>query len=312
MRILVTGGCGFIGSHIADAYIKLGHNVSIIDNLSTGEIQNLNPRAQFFEKDIGDKTIENIFKKEQFDIINHHAAQINVRTSVDDPLFDARVNIMGSLHLINLAIKYRVKRFIFASSGGTVYGEPDRFPITEDFTINPNSPYGISKATVERYLVFFAGLYNLDYVILRYSNVYGPRQISKSEAGVISIFIEQILHNKKCIVFGDGTQIRDYVCVDDVVKANIAALDCESDIFNIGTGIETGVNDLIDILSEIIGKQVDYVYDAPRPGDIFKNVVDASKAASKISWVPQITLKQGIKKTFGYFSQLNAARKNIS
>jgi UDP-glucose 4-epimerase len=305
MKILITGGCGFIGSHIVDAYLDMGHKVAVIDNLSTGDIKNLNARAKFFKEDICNKNIKKIFEQEKFDIINHHAAQINVRTSVDDPIFDANVNIMGSLNLLDLAMKYSIKKFIFASSGGAVYGEPDRFPITEDFSINPTSPYGLSKATIERYVLIFSKLKNFDYVIFRYSNVYGPRQISKSEAGVISIFIEQILNSRKCIVFGDGNQTRDYVYVNDVVNANIEALECKSAILNIGTGIETSVNDLINILSDITKKNVDHEHDAPRSGDVFRNIVDASRAAPTIYWMPKTILKQGIKKTFDYFKKIS-------
>jgi UDP-glucose 4-epimerase len=305
MKILVTGGCGFIGSHIVDAYLDMGHKVAVIDNLSTGDIKNLNSRAKFFKEDICNKNIKKIFEQEKFDIINHHAAQINVRTSVDDPIFDANVNIMGSLNLLDLAMKYSIKKFIFASSGGAVYGEPDRFPITEDFSINPTSPYGLSKATIERYVLIFSKLKNFDYVIFRYSNVYGPRQISKSEAGVISIFIEQILNSRKCIVFGDGNQTRDYVYVNDVINANIEALECKSAILNIGTGIETSVNDLINILSDITKKNVDHEHDAPRSGDVFRNIVDAARAATTIHWMPKTTLKQGIKKTFDYFKKIS-------
>jgi len=312
MKILVTGGCGFIGSHIVDAYLRMGHQVAIIDDLTTGDIRNLNPTATFYEEDIRNREIEQIFVREKFDVINHHAAQINVRTSVDDPLFDADVNILGSLNLMNLAQKYRVKRFIFASSGGTVYGEPQKFPITEDFPIEPSSPYGVSKATVEKYLKLFAQLYKTDYVILRYSNVYGPRQISKSEAGVISIFINQILNNEQCIVFGDGNQTRDYVYVDDVVKANCACLEIASDVLNIGTGIETSVNDLITILSDIAKKPVGHEHGSARPGEIFRNVLDFSKARSTLNWEPEITLEQGIKKTFDYFTLPDAGTKKIS
>ncbi len=312
MKILVTGGCGFIGSHIVDAYMRMGHHVAIIDDLSTGDIHNLNSKATFYETDIRNRDIEQIFVREKFDLINHHAAQINVRTSVDDPLFDADVNILGSLNLINFAMKYKIKKFIFASSGGTVYGEPQKFPITEDFPIEPSSPYGISKATVEKYLRLFAELYNMDYVILRYSNVYGPRQISKSEAGVISIFINQILENEKCIVFGDGNQTRDYVYVDDVVKANCACLEIASDVLNIGTGIETTVNDLITMLSDVTKKDVDHEHGPARLGEIFRNVLDFSKARSMLHWEPEITLEQGIKKTFDYFTLHDAGTKKIS
>jgi len=312
MRILVTGGCGFIGSHIVDAYIEMGHHVAIIDDLSTGDIHNLNPKAIFYEEDIRNREIEQIFVREKFDVINHHAAQINVRTSVDDPLFDAQVNILGSLNLTTLATKYQIKRFIFASSGGTVYGEPQKFPITEDFPIEPSSPYGISKATVEKYLKLFAELYNMEYAILRYSNVYGPRQISKSEAGVISIFINQILNNEKCIVFGDGNQTRDYVYVDDVVKANCASLEITSDVLNIATGIETSVNGLITMLSDITKRTVDHEHGPARPGEVSRNVLDFSKARSTLHWEPEITLNQGIKKTFDYFTLHHAGTKKIS
>ncbi len=312
MKILVTGGCGFIGSHIVDAYIDRGHRVATVDDLSTGDIHNLNPRATFYEEDIRNRDIEKIFLREKFDVINHHAAQINVRTSVEDPLFDAQVNILGSLNLINLATKHRVKKFIFASSGGTVYGEPEKFPITEEFAIEPSSPYGISKATVERYLMLLARLNNMKYVILRYSNVYGPRQITKSEAGVISIFIDQILNNGKCIIFGDGRQTRDYVFVDDVVKANCACLETHSDIFNIGTAIETSVNDLVNILSDITKKTIDHKHGAARPGEVFRNVLDFSKAQSVLHWEPETPLKQGIDKTFKYFSLQHAGAKKIS
>jgi UDP-glucose 4-epimerase len=305
MNILVTGGCGFIGSHIVDAYIDSGHKVWIIDNLSTGNIKNLNPKAKFIEKNIEDSNIEEIFKDVKFDIINHHAAQINVRVSVVDPLFDAKVNILGSLNLLSFGMKYHIKRFIFASSGGTVYGEPDQLPITEEFTIDPSSPYGISKATIEKYLTLYTRLYDFDCVILRYSNVYGPRQISKSEAGVISIFIDCILKHNKCTVFGDGNQTRDYVYVGDVVTANIAALGCKSDIFNIGTGIETSVNDLIDILFKITDKDVVHEHDNVRPGDVLRNALNNTRAGSVINWHPGISLEQGIRRTFEYFKEIS-------
>jgi len=309
---MVTGGCGFIGSHIVDAYIKMGHSVVIVDNLSTGDISNLNPKAKFYEEDICNRDIEGIFKHEKPEIINHHAAQINVRISVDDPLLDAETNIMGSLNLLNLAKRYKIRKFIFASSGGAVYGEPDRLPITEDFPINPSSPYGISKAAVEKYLSIFAELYGIDSIILRYSNVYGPRQISKSEAGVISIFINQILNNRKCTVFGDGTQTRDYVYVGDIVEANRMALKCSTNILNIGTGIETSVNGLINILSDVTEKEVVHEHGTPRPGEVHRNVLNVSKASSMLKWVPKTDLRQGIKTTFDFFSRQDAAAKKIS
>ncbi|KPK71822.1 UDP-glucose 4-epimerase [candidate division WOR_3 bacterium SM23_60] len=305
MKILVTGGCGFIGSHIVDAYINHGHDVAIIDNLSTGDIKNRNPQARFYQEDICSKDIEGIFAEEKFDTINHHAAQINVRTSVEDPLFDAHVNIIGSINLLTLAAKYGVKKFIFASSGGAIYGEPRTFPITEEFAAMPASPYGISKMTIEHYTKLFARLYDIDYFIFRYSNVYGPRQIAKSEAGVISIFIQKILNSGTCVIFGDGTQTRDYVYVSDVVAANVAALNHASQTLNIGTGKETSVNDLIHMLERVTKQKVAYEHGPERPGEVSRNVVDCSHARATIDWQPQVTLEQGMQETFDYFKKIS-------
>ncbi len=301
MNILVTGGAGFIGSHIVDAYINEGHSVVIIDDLSTGDIKNINPGAEFIKQDISKSEIETIFKEFRFEIVNHHAAQINVRRSLEDPLFDAQVNIIGSLNLLNLSAKYRIKKFIFSSSGGAIYGEPKTYPITEDFQPEPLSPYGVAKLAVEHYIKVFAKLYNFQYVILRYSNVYGPRQISKSEAGVISIFINQILESKECFVNGDGEQIRDYVYVGDVVRANLLALNAHSDYFNIGTGIETSVNRLLEVLERILKKKIPHQHRAPIPGEVLKNVLDYSKARKVLCWSPEVLLEKGIELTYKYF-----------
>lgn len=303
MKILVTGGCGFIGSHIVDAYVAHGHDVAVVDDLSTGTIDNLNPKAKFYEADICGN-IDKIFQEGKFELVNHHAAQINVRTSVEDPLFDARVNVLGTLNLLQQAERFGVKRFVYASSGGAVYGEPADYPIKEVETPRPLSPYGASKAAAEKYIVTYADLYDLQYVILRYSNVYGPRQIIKSEAGVISIFIDRILRNEACTVFGDGKQVRDYVYVGDVVEANRRALECKPNIFNIGTGVETSVNDLIDVFSSILNTNILHEHVAPRPGEVFRNVLDFSKARSEIGWQPKIELTAGILKTFEYFKEI--------
>jgi len=276
----------------------------VIDDLSTGNIGNLNPKAKFYEEDIN-SDIEGIFRKGKFDLINHHAAQINVRASVDNPIYDARVNVLGTLNLLHFASKYDVKRFVYASSGGAVYGEPEEFPIKEDERLNPLSPYGASKIAAEKYIITFANLYRMQHTILRYSNVYGPRQIVKSEAGVISIFIDRILRNEPCLVYGDGKQVRDYVYVGDVVEANILALNCDSNIFNIGTSIETSVNDLVDIFSSILKKEVAHEHVEPRPGEVFRNVVDFSRAHAEINWQPKVKLRDGILKTFEYFKKIS-------
>lgn len=300
---MVTGGCGFIGSHIVDAYVEKGHDVVVIDNLSTGNIKNLNPRAKFYQEDIN-SDLDKIFSMEKLELINHHAAQINVRTSVDDPMYDVRVNVLGTVNLLHFASKYGIKRFVYASSGGAVYGEPERYPINEGAPRNPLSPYGASKVAAEHYIITFARLYGVDYVILRYSNVYGPRQIIKSEAGVISIFINCIVRNEPCSIYGDGKQIRDYVYVGDVVAANVLALDCAPNIFNIGTNVETSVNDLIDIFSEILNKEVAHQHAEPRPGEVQRNVLDCRHALSEIKWQPKTQLRDGIAKTFEHFKKI--------
>jgi UDP-glucose 4-epimerase len=300
---MVTGGCGFIGSHIVDAYVAKGHDVVIIDNLSTGNINNLNPRAKFYEEDIN-SDLDKIFRREKFELINHHAAQINVRTSVDDPVYDARINVLGTVNLLKFASKYAIKRFVYASSGGAVYGEPEQYPINEGMPLNPLSPYGASKVAAEHYITTFARLYGMDYVIFRYSNVYGPRQIIKSEAGVISIFIDRIFRNESCSVYGDGKQIRDYVYVGDIVAANMLALNCAPNIFNIGTNVETSVNDLIDIFSKILKKDVAHQHVDPRPGEVQRNVLDYRHAWSVIQWQPKTQLKDGIAETFEYFKKI--------
>lgn len=311
MKILVTGGAGFIGSHIADGYIKENHRVVIVDDLSTGNIKNLNPAADFIRMDIRAPELEGVFEKYQFDGINHHAAQINVRKSLEDPLYDADINIMGSLRLLQLSVRYGIKRFIFASSGGAVYGEPDKFPIKEEFPLNPLSPYGVGKIVTENYIRVFADLYGFEYVILRYSNVYGPRQISKSEAGVISIFINQILKDQKCYINGDGNQTRDYVYVDDVVMANLLALKCKSDTFNIGTGIETSVNSLIEILKEVVKRDIPFEHRPAIPGEVKRNVIDYTKAREILDWKPTFSLREGMKRTYNYFLQ-DGEKKEVS
>jgi UDP-glucose 4-epimerase len=304
MKILVTGGCGFIGSHVVDAYVAEGHDVVIIDDLSTGDIGNLNSKAKFYEKDIS-SDIADIFNSEEFDLVNHHAAQINVRTSVENPVFDARVNILGTLNLLNLAVQHGVKKFIFASSGGAIYGEPEALPANEATPLSPLSPYGVSKVAAEKYIMIFTRLFGLHGAILRYSNVYGPRQIAKSEAGVISIFIENILKNEPCIVYGDGEQTRDYVYVGDVVQANLLVLGGESCVVNIGTGVETSVNGLIDRFSAISGKAIEHRHVDPRPGEVLRSVLDCQKAASQIAWQPRTALTDGIAKTLEYFKKIS-------
>ncbi|HQJ46419.1 MAG TPA: NAD-dependent epimerase/dehydratase family protein, partial [Ignavibacteriaceae bacterium] len=258
MKILVTGGAGFIASQIADAFINEGHQVVILDDLSTGFEKNINPKAKFIKANICDKNLAELFEKEKFDVVNHHAAQMDVRRSVRDPEFDATTNILGTINLLQNCVKYNVKKFMFASTGGAVYGEQDYYPADEQHNTKPKSPYGISKLAVEKYLFFYNSEYKLNYTILRYANIYGPRQNPFGEAGVVAIFSTRLLKGEQPIINGDGKQTRDYVFVGDVVKANVITLnDNNSDIYNIGTGIETDVNQLFNYLNKITNANKD-------------------------------------------------------
>ncbi|MFI5263873.1 MAG: NAD-dependent epimerase/dehydratase family protein, partial [Candidatus Kapaibacterium sp.] len=255
MKILITGGAGFIASHIADAFVSAGHSVVLLDNLSSGRIENLNPNAQFVQGDIRDTAlVRSLFAKHSFDIVNHHAAQMDVRKSVADPLFDADVNILGTLNLLEASREHSVKRFIFASTGGAIYGEQDYFPADENHPTRPESPYGIAKCSIELYLHYYRKVHGLEHTIFRYANVYGPRQDPHGEAGVVSIFSNALLEGRQCTIFGDGKQTRDYVYVGDVVRAHLLTIEKNvgSETFNISTGIETDVNHLFSMLSTIL------------------------------------------------------------
>jgi len=296
MKILVTGGCGFIGSNVVDLLIEKGHEVVVIDNLSTGKKENLNEKARLYMKDIR-TNLKDIFEEEQFDIVIHEAAQINVRDSIINPIKDAEINILGTLNLIELSKKFNVRKFIFASSGGAIYGEPEKLPCDEAHKIDPLSPYGFSKYCAEWYLRNSG----LRYVILRYSNVYGPRQDPKGEAGVISIFIDNIKEGKKCFINGDGEQTRDFVFVEDVARANLLALDKEG-IFNIGTGKEISINELFEKISKIIGKGEKEHRDAVK-GEVFRIALDISKAEKELGWKPEVDINKGLKMTVEYFTK---------
>jgi len=303
MKILVTGGAGFIASHITDSYIKLGHDVVIVDNLSTGKKENINPKATFYEVDIRSPELGKIFEKEKPEIVCHHAAQMDVRVSVEKPQYDADVNIAGLLNILQNAYKTGVKRIIFASSGGVVYGDTNQLPCTEELPKKPLSPYGIAKWTSELYLNFYASVLGMEYVALRYANVYGPRQAG-GEAGVIAIFIKQMLKNKQCLIFGDGTQLRDYVYVADVVRANVAALTKGKNIgINIGTSVPTSVNKLYDNIAEIMDFNIKAKHMAARPGELYKNYLDNSLARKILDWEPKIELISGLKKTIDFFKE---------
>ena len=304
MKILVTGGAGFIGSHVADAFIEQGHEVVIVDNLSMGRMENVNPQAKFVNMNIQDPQIAELFENEGFDVVNHHAAQMDVRLSVADPIFDAQNNIFGTINLLQAAQKNGVKKIIFISSGGAIYGEQDYFPADEEHPTRPLSPYGITKLTGEKYVQFYQHVYNLNFVILRYANVYGPRQNPKGEAGVVAIFSSRMLTGGQPVINGDGLQTRDYVFVRDVVNANLKALDYEeSNYFNIGTGLETTVNELFHELNHLTNANVKEVHRAAQPGEQMRSVLNIEKAKKILNWTPQISLNEGLAKTVEYFKQ---------
>jgi len=302
MKILVTGGAGFIASHIVDRYLQLGHQVAVVDNLSTGRRANLNPAVRFYEVDITDAdAIAEVFEAERPQIVNHHAAQMDVRRSVAEPTFDAQTNVIGSLNVIGGALQVGVEKIIYASTGGAIYGELDYSPADEAHPIRPLSPYGISKHAVEHYLYLYQYLEGLDFTVLRYSNVYGPRQNPHGEAGVVAIFGKQMLAGQQPTIFGDGTDSRDYVFVDDVVKANQLALDEGSrQIFNISTGVATTVQEIFETVAEAGGYDGEPRYAPPRPGDVRHNALDSTKAQQLLGWAPGAALSEGIALTVEY------------
>lgn len=302
MKILVTGGAGFIGSHIVDALLAQGHEVAVMDNLITGRKENLNTQAKFYHVDIRDKEVEDIFKREHFEVVYHQAAQMDVRKSVADPRYDAEVNILGTLNLLQQAQKTSVKKFIFASTGGAIYGEQVQFPAEEEHPTWPASPYGITKLACEKYLAFFGQNYGISYALLRYANVYGPRQSPHGEAGVVAIFTSRMLGGEQPVINGDGKQTRDYVYVGDVVAANLRALDYpKNDYFNVGTGIETDVNELFRILNQATGNRVKELHGAAKAGEQLRSVLSYDKAARLLDWRPKVGLEQGLAQTVAWF-----------
>lgn len=304
MKILITGGAGFIGSHIADRFLALGHQVTVLDNLSMGLKANVPGEAHFIEGDITDGTmLDALCKEHRFEVTVHLAAQMDVRQSVADPMFDLRVNVMGTLNLLQAGIESGLQRFIFASTGGAIYGEQKSFPADESHPTQPVSPYGISKLAAEKYIQFYHSHHGLGYAILRYGNVYGPRQNPHGEAGVVAIFSKKLVRGEAAIINGDGLQTRDYIYVDDVVAANVAALEYEGNLLmNVGTGIETDVVSLYAHLASIAGVDGPAEHGESKPGEQRRSVIDPARGKELAGWEPGVALADGLARTYSWFS----------
>jgi UDP-glucose 4-epimerase len=310
-RVLVTGGAGFIGSHVADRYLSEGCEVTIIDDLSSGSRELVPKGADFVQMDVADSALEDVFVEGGFDLVNHHAAQIDVRVSVADPMRDARTNVLGLLNLLEGAKEHGVARVVYISSGGVVYGEPEAIPTDEERPLLPLSPYGVTKLAGEQYLHYYARIHGLAYAALRYSNVYGPRQSPHGEAGVVAIFGSRILRGAPITIYGDGKQERDYVYVGDVAEANWLASTLplpEPDgltarAWNIGTAKGTSVNELADRLMAIAGREVERSHAPARPGELYRSVLDASRAATDLGWRPGVTLDEGLANTLEHLER---------
>ena len=302
MKILITGGAGFIASHVADLLITNGHEVAILDNLSTGKKEFINPNAQFYQADITDKNrIEEIMAEFQPELINHHAAHIQVGHSVEDPQFDAQNNIIGLLNLMQSAVKYDVSKVIMASTGGAMYGNKQT-PFSESMKEEPLSPYGVSKRAGELYLNYYHEQYGINYIALRYANVYGPRQNPHGESGVVAIFSEMLAQNQQPVINGDGTHTRDYVYVKDVAQANLMAIDSDFiGAINIGTATEVSTNEVFDKVVKEFGLKIAKKYGPARPGEQVTSSLDYSLAKKILNWEPTINFDIGVKQVVQWY-----------
>lgn len=304
MRILLTGGAGFIGSHVADACVALGHEVLVIDNLSSGKRENVPAGARFVLCDIASDTADEAVRSFRPDVVNHHAAQISVRQSVADPAEDARINILGTIRLLEASRQNGVRKVLFASSGGAGYGEQEVFPAPESHPVRPLSPYGAAKMAVELYLHFYRVQYGLDYTSLRYANVYGPRQDPHGEAGVVAIFAERLLKGQTAFINGDGEQTRDFVYVGDVVRANVAALERGGGLaVNIGTGVETSVNTLFRLIRDLSGSAQEEIHGPAMPGEQRRSSLENRLAFDELGWYPEKLMDEGIALTLEFFRE---------
>jgi UDP-glucose 4-epimerase len=298
VRILVTGGAGFVGSHVAEAYLRAGHHVAVVDALVGGGGNRTPPGAVFYQEDIRRPALADVFRRERPEVVSHHAAQANLRRSLEEPVADAETNVLGTLRVVDLAVRFGATQVIFASTGGAVYGEPQALPVTEDHPILPTSPYGFHKYLGEQYLAYYRRVRGLGTTILRYANVYGPRQDPTTEAGVISIFASALLNRQTPVIFGDGTQTRDFVYVGDVAEANVRVLGRSMpEPINIATGVETTVNDLFARLRALTGAAVAPTHGPAVPGEVHRIRLGITRAETLLGWRPQVPLEEGLRRT---------------
>lgn len=303
-KILVTGGAGFIGSHVVDKLLEKGNKVVVIDNLSTGLKGNLNPQAKLYRIDIGSPGVSRIFEKEKPDVVFHFAAQINVRKSLEDPKEDAKTNILGSLNILDNCRGYKVKKIIFSSTGGAMYGDADIIPTPETYLEKPASPYGIAKLTVEKYLYYYERAFGIPFAVLRFANVYGPRQNSRGEAGVIAIFCDKMLSDNKPVIYDSGKQTRDFIFIDDIVRANLMAFEKnKTGIFNIGTGEETDINTIFKKLKKLNNSNCREIHEVSKLTEPKRSCLDSCKARKELGWQPEYSLDKGLEETVKWFKK---------
>lgn len=307
MKVLVTGGAGFIGSHVCDVFLRAGHEVVALDDLSSGRRENLDGRVRLVVADIRSPEAAELIRRERPEVLCHLAAQMDVRRSVEDPRHDADVNVVGMLNLLEAARTSGVRKVLFSSTGGAIYGEQERFPAPESHPTRPVSPYGVSKAAGELYLGYYQAQYGLSYVALRYANVYGPRQNPHGEAGVVAIFSQRLLAGRECTIYGDGGQTRDFVYVEDVARANLLAWEKEyAGPLNVGTGVETDINRLYALLAEAAGVPRPAQHAPGKPGEQRRSCVDNARAREVLGWEPSLPLAEGLRRTVEYFRHLPA------